>query len=69
VTCCLGDFRFGNLVLGCIALQGTTSVGCSYASGMPAVELITCYRVSTPRYWESGLGIEAQRAKLEQLAA
>jgi len=36
---------------------------------MPAVELITCYRVSTPRYWESGLGIEAQRAKLEQLAA
>ena len=32
---------------------------------MPAVELFTCYRVSTARYWESGLGIEAQRAKLD----
>ena len=36
---------------------------------MPAVELIAYYRVSTARQGESGLGIEAQRAKVEQLAA
>jgi DNA invertase Pin-like site-specific DNA recombinase len=33
------------------------------------VELIAYYRVSTARQGESGLGIEAQRAKVEQLAA
>jgi DNA invertase Pin-like site-specific DNA recombinase len=34
-----------------------------------AVELIAYYRVSTSRQGESGLGIEAQRAKVQQLAA
>jgi DNA invertase Pin-like site-specific DNA recombinase len=33
------------------------------------VELIAYYRVSTARQGESGLGLEAQRAKVEQLAA
>jgi DNA invertase Pin-like site-specific DNA recombinase len=33
------------------------------------VELIAYYRVSTVRQGESGLGLEAQRAKVEQLAA
>ncbi len=34
-----------------------------------AVELIAYYRVSTARQGESGLGLEAQRSKLQQLAA
>ncbi|MFO0058721.1 MAG: recombinase family protein [Cyanobacteriota bacterium] len=34
-----------------------------------AVQLIAYYRVSTVRQGESGLGLEAQRAKVEQLAA
>jgi len=33
------------------------------------VELIAYYRVSTARQGESGLGLEAQRAKVQQLAA
>jgi DNA invertase Pin-like site-specific DNA recombinase len=33
------------------------------------VQLIAYYRVSTARQGESGLGLEAQRAKVEQLAA
>ena len=33
------------------------------------MELIAYYRVSTARQGESGLGLEAQRAKVEQLAA
>jgi DNA invertase Pin-like site-specific DNA recombinase len=33
------------------------------------VELIAYYRVSTARQGESGLGLEAQRSKLQQLAA
>lgn len=33
------------------------------------MELIAYYRVSTTRQGESGLGLEAQRAKVEQLAA
>jgi DNA invertase Pin-like site-specific DNA recombinase len=33
------------------------------------VELIAYYRVSTARQGESGLGLEAQRAKVEQMAA
>ena len=34
-----------------------------------AVQLIAYYRVSTARQGESGLGLEAQRSKLEQMAA
>ena len=33
------------------------------------MELIAYYRVSTARQGESGLGLEAQRSKLQQLAA
>jgi DNA invertase Pin-like site-specific DNA recombinase len=33
------------------------------------MELIAYYRVSTARQGESGLGLEAQRAKVEQMAA
>jgi DNA invertase Pin-like site-specific DNA recombinase len=36
---------------------------------MPAVELIAYYRVSTARQGESGLGLEAQQAKVQQMAA
>lgn len=48
---------------------GTTSVGFSYTARDTAVELIAYYRVSTARQGESGLGLEAQRAKVEALAA
>ena len=47
----------------------TTSVGCSYTERIAAVQLIAYYRVSTERQGQSGLGIEAQQAKVQQMAA
>lgn len=47
---------------------GTTSVVCSYTAEISTVELIAYYRVSTERQGQSGLGLEAQRAKVQQLA-
>ena len=46
----------------------TTDVGCSYAEQIAAVQLIAYYRVSTERQGQSGLGIEAQQAKVQQMA-
>ena len=47
----------------------TTSVDCSYTERITAVQLIAYYRVSTERQGQSGLGIEAQQAKVQQMAA
>jgi DNA invertase Pin-like site-specific DNA recombinase len=51
------------------SVQGTTSVVCLYSRGGGPVELIAYYRVSTARQGESGLGLEAQRSKVEAMAA
>lgn len=50
------------------SVPGTTNVDCC-DTGSGTVQLIAYYRVSTARQGDSGLGLEAQRAKVEAMAA